>query len=367
MGRAAKQAVRKSTNKHGSAFGPLKFSLPAVTFPAGPHLFLESRSGAVLIEQQNGVSATIRIVRPVFSFSAIFDVVIKNTQLTKKDKFFTNKLGYLNFQNEQPAVDRDVLSTDDGTYQTEIYNVLSDDSSLFLNLTVLVSPLMAGTPPSPSPVVSRQSVVFYENFLNGRGNGALNQGFGNIANTNKNTVLIMGAGSAKQPASPTLDTGYLYGHGNGLFEVRARLIGANIGDGSGPAVVLWQSDDVWPGSEIDLGELTPDGIDYFALHWRDETKPVENNGQNQSVIYPVPSAYNDRKEYTRAALLTNTKVTFFINDVKFAENTDHPAPDAFNGGMNHTLGFLNNSSNTGIEARWCRWTPLNLVPAKYFV
>ncbi len=60
-------------------------------------------------------------------------------------------------------------------------------------------------------------------------------------------------------------TGPEAGHGYGTYTVEAKL----DGDVPGPGIILWPGDNQWPGQEIDMVEITPDGSgrQYGTVHW----------------------------------------------------------------------------------------------------
>ncbi len=139
--------------------------------------------------------------------------------------------------------------------------------------------------------------------------------------------------------------------GNGLFEIRSRLKGNDTGDNSGPANVLWPSDDVWPGSEVDIGEIDRSGRVYMATHWKG------SDGRDAYRLFYVDAGFDQYAFHTYAAFLQTDKITYLVDGKVIGIDTDHPAPDAAHGGVNHCLGIMNRSSQTGIEADWVRWTP----------
>ncbi len=139
--------------------------------------------------------------------------------------------------------------------------------------------------------------------------------------------------------------------GNGLFEIRSRLKGATVGDNSGPANVLWPSDDVWPGSEVDIGEIDSNGRVYMATHWKGD------DGRDRYRLFYTPEGFDQYQLHTYAAYLQTDKITYMVDGNVIGVDTDHPAPDAAHGGVNHCIGIMNRSSQTGIEADWVRWTP----------
>lgn len=345
-------------------------ALPTPVFPSTPHLRLASTHGNVIIESQDGANAVVRLVRPIYLQDAILEVTHAATPLGNKNTFYTYEGpdNLLTIQAGRPALTRDLLSTDDGTFTTQILQQMSDDSFLQVNVTFKVAPNRTGAVPAPSAVPSKASVVFFEDFLPGTGTGALNRSYGNIVNTGNSTVLLTGRASAMTQTDPANAISNDYGYPNGLYEFRVRFIG-NLGNAGGPCILLWPASDMWPGPEVDMGEFFPDGTMYMANHWKDATKPTANNGQDQKTIWPIPQPFDPYAWNTLGARLMNTGVIFYKNGVEFARDTASPPPKDFtNGGENHTLGLLSGSdqssdgSPTGLECDWIRFTPEALLP-----
>lgn len=344
---------------------------PVSTFPTTPHLRLASAHGNVIVESQDGATAHVRLVRPIYMQDALLAVTHAATPLGNTNTFYSYRGpgDMLGIQNGNPAATRDILSTDDGTFTTQIFQGMSDGSFLQLEVTFAVAPTRTGTVPAPSAVPAKDSVIFFEDFAPNTGTGALNRTFGNITNTGNSTVLLIGRASAMTQTDPANRVSNEYGYPNGRYEFRCRYIG-DLGNAAGPAIVLWPASDNWPGPEVDLGEFFSDGSMYMALHWKDGTKPVENNGQNQNTIWPIPKPFDVHAWHTYAADLLTDKCIFYIDGVEFARDNFSPAPKDFaHGGENHTLGLLSGSdassdgSPSGLECDWIRFTPEALISA----
>lgn len=344
--------------------------LPTPVFPTTPHLRLASAHGNVIIETQNGIDAVVRLVRPLYLQDTILDVTHAATSLGNSNTFYTYRgpSNLLTIQAGKPALTRDVLSTDDGEFETQILQTMSDGSFLEVNVTFKIAPNRTGAVPAPSAVPNKNSVVFFEDFLPGTGSGALNRSYGNIVNTGNSTVLLTGRASAMTQTDPNNAINNDYGYPNGLYEYRVRFIG-DLGNAAGPCILLWPSSDMWPGPEVDMGEFWPDGKMYMANHYKDASKPVENNGQDQKTIWTIPAPFDPHAWNVLGARLMNTGVIFYKNGVEFARDEYSPPPKDFaNGGENHTLGLLSGSdqssdgSPTGLECDWIRFTPEALLP-----
>jgi hypothetical protein len=121
--------------------------------------------------------------------------------------------------------------------------------------------------------------VFFEDFTGGN-TGQLTFVWGDTGQVGVSGSVCRIGGTSNGAGVQTFCGGAGTNFGNGRFEIRARLLGANVGSGSGPALVLWPAADKWtatsaPGfpyglsREVDIGELTGDGKTYFAAHYTD--------------------------------------------------------------------------------------------------
>lgn len=349
---------------------PVDPSNPEVTYPTTPHLRLASAHGNVIIESQDGTNAVVRLVRPIYMQDTILEVTHAATSLSNSNTFYTYRgpSDLLTIQAGKPALTRDLLSTDDGTFDTQILQAMSDGSFLEVNVTFKIAPNRTGAVPAPSAVPSKASVIFFEDFLPGTGSGALNRVSGNVVNTGNSTVLLTGRVLAMTQTDPANRISNDYGYPNGLYEYRVRFIG-DLGNHGGPCILLWPASDQWPGPEVDMGEFFPDGTMYMANHFKDASFPAEGNQQDQKTIWPIPQPFNPHAWNTLGARLMNTGVIFYKNGVEFARDTTSPPPKDFtNGGENHTLGLLSGSdqssdgSPSGLECDWIRFTPEALLP-----
>jgi hypothetical protein len=354
------------------------------TMPVGPHIVLVSAHGASVVRTQNGVTADVRLVRPVYPFTAILRVETRNTAATPTSRpYWGDRYGFLDTQDAADlSVNRQLSSFDDGDHPTHVYLDMSDSTVLSLSVALSVAPFEAGAAPPPSPPPPITSQVFFEDFAPRRGAGALWVTFGNAYNTEQGTFILDGAASAMTPVHPQRINDGSNGFPNGLFEFRIRYHsnaqGGFRGNGTGPATILWPADDVWPGTEIDLGEFfpnddpsTPGGALYMATHWPINGIPGDggdaNDGDRIWVVQDNPSiapgrAFDVRQWHVYAAYLQTNRTTFYVDGRELATVTDHPAPDFAHGGVNHTAGFLNASNDVALECDWVRWTPEAMVP-----
>lgn len=138
------------------------------------------------------------------------------------------------------------------------------------------------------------------------------------------------------------------GHGYGTYTVTAMLTGTN----AGPAIILWPGDNQYPGQEINLAELTPDGTgrQYATVHWNDNGL----NNQNIRFLDGVQSGVF----HTYQAVWEPGKITFNVDGHLAAIVTDHVPLDYDHGGQNEVFAFLNNNENTSLIVRDISYTPL---------
>lgn len=329
------------------------------TQPTGDAAFLqiESSNTYAVMQGQTGSVANVRLVRPVYGGVPIINVVPKNTSATGTNLYLSSTLGFLGIVNDRLAATRDLLSTDDGNYVTTVFRNMSDGTVLQTQVNLSVAVAADTVNPTPTPVPTGPQ-IFFEDFNPGRGTGALVKTYlsGNIVNTPQGTILIDGVnGSCMTPVSPTKTNDGKYGFGNGLYEMRARIIGTAKGSGAGPAGILWLADDVWPGSEIDFVEINSIGQAYGAMHRKNPS-----NGQDQSITF-VYSGLNYGQFNTYYIRLKTTETSMGVNGVEYGRSSTYAAPDFANGGVNHTIGVANEGSTTGIEVDWVRFTPEALL------
>lgn len=150
------------------------------------------------------------------------------------------------------------------------------------------------------------------------------------------------AGMKEPGADPSV------GHGYGTYTVNAMLSGKT----AGAAIMLWPGDNKYPGAEIDLAELKPDGSghQYATMHWNDNGK----NGQQVYLFDYVPSGVFH--EYQ--AVWGPGKVTLSIDHKVVAVMTSHVPKDYNHGGMNEVFAFLNNNDATSLIVRDVSFVPL---------
>ena len=155
------------------------------------------------------------------------------------------------------------------------------------------------------------------------------------------------AGMKEPGADPTI------GHGYGTYTVNAMFTGVTAGS----AIMLWPGDNKYPGAEIDIAELTPDGTghEYATMHWNDNG----GNGQKQYMLDGVPSGvFHDYQ-----AVWEPGKFTISVDGQVKAVITEHVPADYNHGGMNEVLAFLNINDATSLIVRDVSYVPLGWTGA----
>lgn len=143
-------------------------------------------------------------------------------------------------------------------------------------------------------------------------------------------------------------TGRDAGHGYGTYTVTAKV----EGNQPGPGIILWPGDNQWPGQEIDMLEITPDGSgrQYGTVHWN-------NNGHDafQTVIYEGVSSgqFHDYQ-----MIWAPGQITFKVDGKTMGSFNEHIPTDFDHGGMNNTIGVMNINPNTSITVAHIDFTPL---------
>lgn len=179
--------------------------------------------------------------------------------------------------------------------------------------------------------------------------GSINQETWGVDFSTPGEVHLAGNSGMKEPG-----IGNSSGHGYGTYTVNAMLSGRS----NGSAIILWPGDNKYPGQEMNLAELTPDytGNQYSTVHW------VNEAGQNVNIITRFSGVEsNVFHDYT--LVWEPGQITFKVDGVVQGIVTEHVPVDFDNGGMNNTIGFLNNQPNTSMTVRQVDYTPLGITTA----
>ncbi|MDN3563808.1 family 16 glycosylhydrolase [Paeniroseomonas aquatica] len=177
----------------------------------------------------------------------------------------------------------------------------------------------------------------------------LDSNFGSLSNAWNVPAPVNGAVTLSgNSAMMEWATGRDAGHGYGTYTVTAKV----DGNQPGPGIILWPGDNQWPGQEIDMLEITPDGSgrQYGTVHWN-------NNGADayQTAIYEGVSSgqFHDYQ-----MVWAPGEITFKVDGKTMGSFNQHIPTDFDHGGMNNTIGVMNNNPATSITVSHIDFTPL---------
>jgi beta-glucanase (GH16 family) len=182
--------------------------------------------------------------------------------------------------------------------------------------------------------------ALHESFDNGI--GAIGNAW-NVDTSVKGQVKLSGNSALMEWA-----TGKDAGHGYGTYTVHAKLDGGQPGS----AILLWPGDNNWPGAEIDMAEITPDGSgrQYGTVHW--------NSGGNDAYIAKIYDGVQGGVFHDYQLVWEPGKLTYKVDGAVKATITEHVPADYAHGGMNNVIGFLNNNPSTSLTVTQVDFAPL---------
>ena len=165
----------------------------------------------------------------------------------------------------------------------------------------------------------------------------------NVAAPKNGEVKLTGSSSMMEWA-----TGPSAGHGYGTYTVTAKVDGTQ----PGPGIILWPGDNKWPGQEIDMLEVTPDGSGrhYGTVHW--------NSNGKDAFATDIFEGVKGGQFHDYQMIWAPGKITFKVDGVEKGAITSHVPTDFDHGGMNNTIGVMNTNSNTAITVSHISFTPL---------
>jgi hypothetical protein len=175
------------------------------------------------------------------------------------------------------------------------------------------------------------------------GSGSLGNGWGNVDFSVPGEVTLRGNSGLMEWA-----VGRDAGHGYGTYTVNAKLDGGTAGS----AIILWPGNDRWPGQEMDIVETMGDGSgrQYATVHW-------DGGGWDSYDAKILDGVYGGSfHDYT--LVWEPGRITVKVDGQEKASWTDHVPTDFAHGGINNTIGFLNNNSASSITVRDVSYTPL---------
>jgi hypothetical protein len=178
---------------------------------------------------------------------------------------------------------------------------------------------------------------------------SFDDGFGSIGSVwNVDTSVKGEVKLAGNSAMMEFASGRDAGHGYGTYTVNAKL----EGNEPGAAIIFWPGDNQWPGQELDLAEITPDGSGrlYGTVHW--------NAGGHDAYDAQVYDGIYSGSFHDFQMIWEPGRITYKVDGQEKAVFTDHVPTDFAHGGMNNTIGFLNNNPDTSITVRDVSYVPL---------
>jgi beta-glucanase (GH16 family) len=113
----------------------------------------------------------------------------------------------------------------------------------------------------------------------------------------------------------------------------------------GPYAALWPSTDVWPGPEIDVFELGPNGDSPFdTVHWND-------NGNDGFDWAQMPSGIDPTQPHTYAVDWQDGSMTFSVDSQNTRTVTQNIPKDFAHGGENLSpgVGVLTHNFDPGLN------------------
>ncbi len=177
-------------------------------------------------------------------------------------------------------------------------------------------------------------------------NGALTDNWGSDYSVPGQVTLTGNAGMMELAESISS------GHGYGTYTVTAKF----DGKWPGSAIILWPGDNQWPGQEINLAEIAPDGSgrQYGTLHWN-------NNGED-AIAVRYHEGVQGGVFHDYQLVWEPGQITWKVDGKVTAIATEHVPLDYDNGGMNNVIGVLNNSPNTTLTVTEVDYVPLGGTP-----
>ena len=179
---------------------------------------------------------------------------------------------------------------------------------------------------------------FYETFDNGA--GALDHHWaGDVDTSVSGQITLRGHSGVME-----FPSGSDVGHGYGKFTVTAKVEGDQVG----PAVLLWPSDDKWPGTELDFVEVLRDGTAYGTAH-----KDGGGHDWYSSAMY---HGLDESRVHTYGIDWQADRVTFSV-DGEDVRTVWMDTKDAAHGGSDVVFGAMNMNNATSVTVYDMAYTP----------
>lgn len=185
--------------------------------------------------------------------------------------------------------------------------------------------------------LSNYQTVWDDNFTNGSGPNPsiFAEKWGNADDFSTGSRLTLTSYQSEGwQAAGFLQPDYEGPSGSQGYGLYSATFSMNAHQGTGPAIVMWPANNVWPGPEIDLMEDWSDPTrqtGYATIHW----KGAGNTNQYQTYTYHA----NMTQRTTAAMDWEAGSLTFYINGkVVFRYTGSHVPKDYAHGGINEAFG-----------------------------
>ena len=150
-------------------------------------------------------------------------------------------------------------------------------------------------------------------------------------------------------------TGASAGSGYGLFSWTLSMTGK-----IGVYAAGWPGTDVWPGPELDMIELTPEGRAYSTIHWKG------GDGGNEYAPYGLDGV-DPTQVHTYSMLWQPDRLTGFVDGHQLWTTSEHVPVDYAHGGQDEAMGIgvqtswnaLYQSGENYITIYDARWSPID--------
>ncbi|MBL6458083.1 family 16 glycosylhydrolase [Belnapia sp. T6] len=203
--------------------------------------------------------------------------------------------------------------------------------------TTPTNPSTPVTPPSTSGesiLPSGYDLVWRETFDGGLGKFSHN--YGHVWAHDGQVDIASWAGDGfGQSGAMIAPSGPSAGFGYGLFSWTVK---GNQDSAPGAFMCLWPASDQWPGPELDMAEVAPDGSVYSTIHWKGA------DGSDQFQSYKLDGIkFTDKHTY--AMDWQDGRLTGYVDGVQKWTTTEHVPKDFAHGGENSVPGV-------GEQAAW---------------
>jgi hypothetical protein len=174
--------------------------------------------------------------------------------------------------------------------------------------------------------------VWHETFDNGKGMFSRSWGPG-VDTSVKGQLTIHTSADDRDSGAMVPPTSAKAGYGYGLYEYVLKMQGT-----IGVYALAWPSSDNWPGPELDLVEILPDGRPYSTIHWKG------SDGRDQYKSYFLDGV-DETQVHTYSLLWEEGRLTAYVDGVQKWTTTDRVPKDYAHGGENVAPGI-------GVQTHW---------------